>query len=305
MELLCICTIYEWFSDRDNWKDFLVPTLAIVGTIWGAFSAANRQVLNQQKIERDKERETENTLIELVSVSNGKMSKNLRDAIDKLNSSKGNFSMEKFVSMEYHKFSSTLFETVRDVRYDQIFKISEKGSEEANNNFINYWNVLSNVPNYYQDIHEYNLYVNNTFNNLNHELNEISHKVSVVASQIIHGVFEPYTTVNLLKDDISDNPPIRLAHLALLVTKEFKDNTADIRLLKIKKYFEGLDRIKHDPVASKVLPGEFAQNVVNGLAILESMGKLFDTAKKSYGNYIETLNKSFVYIESCSLKPKW
>lgn len=67
MNLNCICTVFHWLSERENLKDFIVPTLAIIIPIGITVIITSRDRKINEKNRKDDLKRYENEKYNLIA----------------------------------------------------------------------------------------------------------------------------------------------------------------------------------------------------------------------------------------------
>jgi len=284
-------------------KDFLMPGTVLFLTVYFSIHLSKEEFRRQVKKEEIKEKEEKESILRVLEMTNPKLIKNLKEQLENLKKAKQSFSINSFDSITFFKSNATLFESISTFGYHKLYTIFSEECDVDDEIFSKYWGVVTNTPNHQKHIEEYFTYVNETYNKINNDLNSHNHKIAIGCSEIIHKVFEPYTTYEIREVDFKTNPPIRLAVQVKEIFDTFKLSETS-RLLKIKTFLNSLDQLKNDPISSKAINGSFAQYVSDACGILSGIEQLFSVANSSIDNYLKVFDESEKNLEAMNFVPK-
>ncbi|MEJ5143935.1 hypothetical protein [Sphingobacterium sp. MYb388] len=280
-------------SCYDIAKDFIVPSLTIfvsVIVVYFGFYLQKRH-LNQAKLLQERETKIQNK--DILELNNESLITNLKFTIDSLIECKSNLNLDNFTRMNYPKYDSSQCSTIVSIGYISIFNLIDKKNPSDRQLFSSYWNSVSNIPDNFNSLSNYLIYILQEFNRLNNSINDLNHLITTEVSNKIHDAFEPFETYTLDIENVTD-PKVKLAWLLKNAVDKLNEDKKG--LSATENYLQDLDKIKFDPLASKVITSEFAQNIVRALYYFKSMKSLFETSSTTLTSYISTFQKDTNFV---------
>ncbi len=272
-------------------KDFLIPGTILFLTVYFSIYLSKEEFRRQAEKEKNDKFEFDNATAELIKITIPKLSEKLSKLATLLEKQNLELSYDKFENMIVNKIDESFFTSLKEIEYKNSYYITKNILHFPEEDFIKYWEIISNTPHRFRQIEEYLIYVNNEYNRINTELNKLTHNISHKTSHIIHDRFETYSTHDLNNIQL-DESRTNLAYNMYLAVENFQKDEKNNQPIKIRNFLTELDQLKTNEIASKELSSEYAQEVVYALGCIQSIEKLFEATKGTNQGYIRLLKEN-------------
>ncbi|SFS49157.1 hypothetical protein [Sphingobacterium wenxiniae] len=271
-------------------KDFLMPGTVLFLTVYFSIHLSKEEFRRQLEKEKNDKLEFDNTTSELIKITIPKLSEKLSKLATLLEKQNLELSYDKYENMVVNKTDGSFFTSLKEIGYKNSYYITKNILHFSEEDFMKYWEIISNTPHRFRQIEEYLLYVSNEYNRINSELNKLTHSISHKTSHIIHDRFGTYSTHDLSHNQLEE-PRTNLAYNMHLAVENFQKDETNNQPIKIRNFLMELDLLKTNEIASKELSSEYAQEIVYALARIQSIEKLFEVTKETNQGYIKRLRE--------------
>lgn len=272
MDLLCICTIYDFFSTPENWKDYIIPFISPIIGVGGAYWIAHWQYGRQKALDTENKKQKLNLKALVVWRINDKT---LR-AITKWHLMIQNLikysTISNFYKMPVYVFDTGVLQPVKDLGYNVLFEITldylDTGDDEVNE----YWDAITMLEKHFTALSDYQNRVTESYHEDIQSLNRFTGQIFLIATGIKHFAFE--TEFNKILNDFN-------------VAQQEEFNVENIKTLvhNLRVLF-GNDKFE------KIVDYMMIQQVNNAWEILNRLDSQIDKFCESVKRYFEILNQT-------------
>jgi len=293
MELLANSLIYEWLTDRDNLKDFIVPSATLFLTIFFSIRVAKSSFERDKELQVQKEKKSTKEVANLVSYANESILKDLNKVKERIKENRGNINFRNFHSLSYPVFNKAHYDIIHRMDFSVFF--SNVSQYDINRDLLYAYIIcVSDIKSNIIELEKYTHYVRDEYTKLNHKINTEMPLITVWMNDSIHKVTPPFTDVQLNLDV----PVEALAFELSKIYQTHKVNDRDLSVLEANKaLLESMDALRYHVVASKALSGEIAERTALCISIIRNFDHLFDLACQSFDNFLTAINNSYQSIE--------
>jgi|SRR5690606_18396514 len=270
MDLLCICTIYDFFSTPENWKDYIIPFLSPIIGFLGAFLIMYLQVQKQKKIEKEKENKKFQLTAEIIYNLNQGVDNKIDKWSDTIIEMKGYCNITKFHQLPFYSFETEVFQPITALGFDVFYEVSRVYLNVDELLVSDYWEEVSSVERKFSRLLEYQQKIVTSYDNRVKELNRETGRLFQLVILLEDGDFKNHFLEKLDDYKRKQQKYIDMENVKILIE--------DFKKVIVKDEFRGRVDI------AMVQGINDARDSVNGI---ESLIKSFS---KSVTNYVDVLD---------------
>lgn len=272
MELICVCSIYDWIIYGDNFKDFIWPLVISLLGVLTAFIIFRSQVIIANRERKDKY----NLLTDMIGSINKKAVGRLNEWAETLKNLHDNSTLEKYQFQPINAFDTALFEPITGLSFGVVYELCLKHLKVNTAVLENYWESISSLSSQLDRLVGHQKNVTDSFNFQNEKLNKATREI--------------FTFINNLHE--SEIKETFFKNLSTFYEKQYEN----AHLGNIQSFLGDINQtLKIHPITLNL---EFHVQINDALNIISDIETLIENFSKTVNNYIIILIAAEANVEA-------